>query len=94
MCVCVCSPNVFGVSTRFDAECYWMASPNSLKLIDHDANAVRGQLHYSSVLVKQRLVHSPLHSGSDFLEMESHPMVSDAELISALCLRPCAVVFG
>lgn len=80
------SPKVFGVSTRFDADIYWLASPESLTLLDQDANETRGQLHHSSVLVGSRLVHSPLLAGNHYLEFEPHPRVSDAELIVTFIL--------
>lgn len=47
-------------------------------------NETRGQLHHSSVLVGGRIVHSPLLAGNDYLEFESHPRVTDAELIGTL----------
>jgi len=80
------SPKVFGVSTRFDSEYYWLASPESLTLLDQYANETKGQLHHSSVLVGSRIVHSPLLSGNDYLEFESHPQASDEELIVTFIL--------
>jgi len=80
------SPKVFGVSTRFDADFYWLASPESLTLLDQYANETKGQLHHSSVLVGSRIVHSPLLSGNDYLEFEPHPRVSDQELIVTFIL--------
>jgi len=80
------SPKVFGVSTRFDPDFYWLASPESLTLLDQNANATRGQLHHSSVLVGGRIVHSPLLAGNDYLEFDSHPRVADAELIVTFIL--------
>lgn len=80
------SPKVFGVSTRFDPDFYWLASPESLTLFDQNANRTRGQLHHSSVVVGSRIVHSPFLSGNDYLEYESHPRVSDEELIVTFIL--------
>lgn len=80
------SPKIFGVSTRFDAGYYWLASSESLTLLNQDANETKGQLHHSCVLVGSRIVHSPLLSGNDYLEFESHPRVSDEELIVTFVL--------
>ncbi|KAF7967249.1 hypothetical protein HWV62_35035 [Athelia sp. TMB] len=51
-----------------------------------DTGETKGQLHHSSVIVKNRLVRSPLHSGNHYLELESHPMVTDVELITTFVL--------
>jgi len=81
------SPKVFGVSTRFDTEYYWLASPESLTLLDYDANKIKGQLHNSSVLVGSHIVPlTPLLPGSDYLEFEPHPQASDGEIIVTFIL--------
>jgi len=80
------SPKIFGVSTRFDPDLYWVASRESLTLLDQNANETRGQLHHSCVLVGSRIVHSPLLVGNDYLEFESHPRVSNVELIVTFVL--------
>jgi len=81
------SPKVFGVSTRFDTEYYWLASPESLTLLDYDANKVKGQLHSSSLLVGSHFMPvSPMLPGSDYLEFEQHPLASDEELIVTFLL--------
>lgn len=59
---------------------------SSLQLFDSDTGETKGQLHHSSVIVKNRLVRSPLHSGNHYLEVESHPMVTDVELITTFVL--------
>jgi len=82
------SPKVFGVSTRFDTEYYWLASSDSLTLLDYDANKVKGQLFRSSVRVGSHVVPlSPLLPGTyDYLEFEPHPLASDEELIVTFIL--------
>jgi len=80
------SPKIFGVSTRFDPDYYWVASADSLTLLHQNTNEIKGQLHHSCVLVGSRIVHSPLLAGNDYLELESHPRVSDQELIVTFIL--------
>jgi hypothetical protein len=81
------SPKVFGVSTRFDTEYYWLVSPESLTLLDYDANEIKGRLHHSSLLVGSHIFSiPPLLPGNGYLEFEPHPLASNEELIVTFIL--------
>ncbi|KAN0077173.1 hypothetical protein V8E55_011028 [Tylopilus felleus] len=83
----ILSDNVLGLPARFDTEFFWLAGPDGLTLLDHDSNQIKGQFHLHSLRVGEHFITAPLSGfGHHYLEFESHPLASTAELIVTFIL--------
>jgi len=51
-------PKVLAIPTRFDTECVWIASSDSLSLFDYDSDTIKGSLHQNCIRIPAPLKSS------------------------------------
>ncbi|KAF9500567.1 hypothetical protein BDN71DRAFT_1586070 [Pleurotus eryngii] len=75
--------NALTIPSRFNADCVWTATPNSLVLYDHNSEAVRGAFHHNVVRpTKGHLIKAHIPGlGHNYLSFTQHDSVSPVEFI-------------